>query len=111
MILLTHQNFQQFQYNHNFPALPFNMTQINAMIGSAAMSIPFSFCICAFLYLYYNDGKMTAGSYILYFLAVVGLCLFDALWQGAKHILLLRLLFPSVFIFFFSCIMLLLIIY
>lgn len=100
-----------FQYNHNFPALPFNMTQINAMIGSAAMSIPFSFCICAFLYLYYNDGKMTAGSYILYFLAVVGLCLFDALWQGAKHILLLRLLFPSVFIFFFSCIMLLLIIY
>lgn len=100
-----------FEYNKKFAALPFNMTQINAMIGASCMSIPFSFMVCACLYLYYNDGKPSVGTFILYFLAVVALCLFDAIWQGAKHMLLLRLLLPAVFIFFFSCILLLIVIY
>ena len=100
-----------FQYNHDFAALPFNMKQINAMIGASCMSIPFSFMFCACLYLYYNEGKPVAGTFVLYFIAIVALCVFDAVWQGAKNILLLRLLLPAVFIFFFSCILLLIVIY
>lgn len=99
------------RYNNTFEPLPFAMTQQNASIGAAVLSIPFSFITSACFYLYYNSGYLNAGTYVLYFISIVGLCVFDGVWQGAKHLLLLRLLLPALFVFAFGCITLMMLAY
>ncbi|KAK8840135.1 hypothetical protein M9Y10_031073 [Tritrichomonas musculus] len=101
-----------FQRKNDFKILPFgNMTQINALLALGVLSIPFALLICTCLYLYNNCGFMTLGTYIMYFLSIGILILFDVIWQGAKNLLLLRLLVPVVFIFVSSCLCFLLMLY
>ncbi|OHS99756.1 hypothetical protein TRFO_33753 [Tritrichomonas foetus] len=89
-------------WNDDFEMLPLNMTQRDAVIGLIVLSICFSICSTATIYLKFDKGEMHWLSGILYVASSITFLLFTVLWKGINDSIYIKCIAFPAFMFVFS---------